>query len=130
MLIVKIEGNPNGTHNNRMGRNLLISEGWIQIDESYQSLLPYISIVIKEDGTYTIQDNIEAREIAEKAKKAREEQKALLNEINNLKEQLSSTDYKAIKYAEGWLSAEEYALVKEERQTLREKINELEGKIN
>lgn len=49
-------------------------------------------------------------------------------EIEQLKQQLSETDYKAIKYAEGWYSYEEYAPIKAERQALRERINELEEK--
>ena len=50
-------------------------------------------------------------------------------EIWNLKGELSSTDYKAIKCAEGWISEEEYAPIKAERQALRDKINELEEKL-
>lgn len=44
-----------------------------------------------------------------------------------IKTQLAATDYKALKYAEGWISEEEYAPIKAERQALRNKINELEG---
>lgn len=47
-------------------------------------------------------------------------------EILNLKNKLQQTDYKAIKYAEGWLSEEEYAEIKAERQHIREEINRLE----
>ncbi len=48
-------------------------------------------------------------------------------EIEQLKEQLSATDYKAIKHTEGWLTADEYAPIKAQRQQWRERINELEG---
>ena len=48
-------------------------------------------------------------------------------EITQLKKQLSDTDYKAIKYAEGQISEEEYASVKAERQGYRDRINELEA---
>lgn len=48
-------------------------------------------------------------------------------EIERLKEQLAATDYKAIKHAEGWLTTEEYAPTKAQRQQWRERINELEG---
>ena len=48
-------------------------------------------------------------------------------EIQQLKKQLSDTDYKAIKFAEGQISEEEYASVKAERQGYRDRINELEG---
>lgn len=47
-------------------------------------------------------------------------------EIMSLKQQLSDSDYKAIKYAEGWLTEEEYTPIKAERQALRDRINELE----
>ena len=47
-------------------------------------------------------------------------------EIATLKKQLSDTDYQAIKYAEGWITEEEYAPIKAERQTWRDRINELE----
>lgn len=48
-------------------------------------------------------------------------------EIAQLKKQLSDTDYKAIKYAEGQISEEEYASVRAERQGYRDRINYLEG---
>ena len=48
-------------------------------------------------------------------------------EITQLKKQLSDTDYKAIKYAEGQISEEEYASVRAERQGYRDRINELEA---
>lgn len=47
-------------------------------------------------------------------------------QITQLKAQLAETDYKAIKFAEGWITAEEYEPIKAKRQALREKINELE----
>jgi len=48
-------------------------------------------------------------------------------EIQQLKKALSDTDYKAIKYAEGQISENEYASVKAERQGYRDRINELEA---
>ena len=50
-------------------------------------------------------------------------------QIMDLKQQLEDSDYKALKYAEGWITEEEYAPIKAERQTLRDKINELEETI-
>lgn len=47
-------------------------------------------------------------------------------EIEMLKRKLSDTDYKAIKYAEGQLTEEEYGPIKQERQSWRNRINELE----
>lgn len=53
----------------------------------------------------------------------------LKRQIFNLKNQLRLTDYKAIKFAEGQLSEDEFSPIKEERQTFRDKINELESQI-
>jgi hypothetical protein len=50
-------------------------------------------------------------------------------EILKLKKQLQDTDYKAIKYIEGWLTEEEYAETKAERQRIREEINRLEQEV-
>ena len=50
-------------------------------------------------------------------------------EIQQLKKQLSDTDYKAIKYAEGQISEEEYSKIKSERQGYRARINELEAML-
>lgn len=47
-------------------------------------------------------------------------------EIADLKAKLSNTDYQAIKYAEGALTAEEYAPIKAQRQEWRDRINALE----
>ena len=48
-------------------------------------------------------------------------------EITQLKKQLSDTDYKAIKFAEGQISEDEYSEIKYERQGYRNRINYLEG---
>lgn len=50
----------------------------------------------------------------------------IVREIIRCKEELAASDYKAIKYAEGLISAEEYEPIKAERQALRDRINELE----
>lgn len=48
-------------------------------------------------------------------------------QIIALKQRLQATDYKAIKYFEGWLTEEEYSETKAERQHIREEINRLEA---
>lgn len=48
------------------------------------------------------------------------------SKIKELKKELAKTDYQAIKYAEGWLSEEEFAPIKARRQALRNQINDLE----
>lgn len=52
-----------------------------------------------------------------------------MNRIAQLKEQLASTDYKALKYFEGWLTEAEYAPIKEMRQSLRDEINAIEKSL-
>ena len=51
------------------------------------------------------------------------------NRIIELKQKLEDTDYKAIKYAEGELSVEEYAETKAQRRAWREEINKLEEEL-
>ena len=51
------------------------------------------------------------------------------NRIAELKQKLQETDYKAIKYAEGELSVEEYAETKAQRRAWREEINKLEEEL-
>lgn len=48
-------------------------------------------------------------------------------EVKELEAKLASTDYIAIKFAEGWITAEDYAPTKAERQSWRDRINELEN---
>lgn len=63
-------------------------------------------------------------------KSERDKQIELWNrEIFELKEELSQTDYKAIKYAEGVLTNEDYQPTGIQRQAWRKRINELERLI-
>lgn len=48
-------------------------------------------------------------------------------QIEELKQCLTDTDYQAIKFAEGWLSVEEYEPIKAQRQNWRNQINILEN---
>lgn len=59
-----------------------------------------------------------------------EQKKAMLvSQIIKLKEKLRESDYKALKYIEGELTAEEYAETKERRREWRKSINDLETQI-
>lgn len=49
--------------------------------------------------------------------------------ISELKQKLASTDYEAIKFAEGAMTAAEYAPYKADRAKWRAEINELEKKL-
>ena len=50
-------------------------------------------------------------------------------EIRTLKRSLAETDYKAIKYAEGVMTDEDYQATGIQRQAWRRRINELEAVI-
>lgn len=49
--------------------------------------------------------------------------------IRQLKKFLSETDYKAIKYAEGLFTEEDYSPIREERQAWRDEIGTLERQL-
>ena len=55
-----------------------------------------------------------------------QKQKEQYAEIASLKKKLEETDYKALKYADGALSREEYEPVRKQRQKWRDRINEIE----
>lgn len=50
-------------------------------------------------------------------------------QIAHLRGHLHNTDYKAIKFAEGELTEEEYAPIREQRKTWRKQIRTLETEI-
>ena len=50
-------------------------------------------------------------------------------QIRELKKKLFDTDYKAIKYSEGWLTDEEYAEAKAQREEWRKRINKVEASL-
>lgn len=49
--------------------------------------------------------------------------------VAELKKLLADTDYRAIKYAEGELTAEEYAETRADRRAWRAEVNELEAEL-
>lgn len=55
--------------------------------------------------------------------------KSIIAQINELKANLVKTDYKAIKFAEGEISEENYAEIRLQRRVWREEINNLEQYI-
>lgn len=68
------------------------------------------------------------REYAERVARA-EERLAKETRIGELKRMLNKTDYQAIKFAEGEMSAEEFAPVKAQRVAWRAEINRLETEL-
>lgn len=61
--------------------------------------------------------------------KVNKENAVIVNKINEIRQKLKSTDYQAIKYAEGLISEEEYASIKAQRQLWRDEINALEEQL-
>jgi len=59
-----------------------------------------------------------------------EEQFEKVKRIDFLKIDLSKTDYKALKYFEGYYTEEQYAPIKAERQRIRDEINALQEEID
>jgi hypothetical protein len=53
----------------------------------------------------------------------------IIPQINELKAELAASDYKALKFAEGLIAAEDYEPIKVERQAIRDKINNLEAML-
>lgn len=51
------------------------------------------------------------------------------NRINELKQEISATDYKTLKYVEGYFTEEEYLPIKTQRQSIRNEINSLEEEL-
>ena len=84
--------------------------------------------VVKNIDFAATEDEAAVPQISEEERMAvAEAQRA--ERIEALKERLAESDYKAIKYAEGWLTEDEYAATRAQRQALRDKINELEAEL-
>lgn len=78
------------------------------------------------ENNATIVDKGDFYEVVEIPAPTEEELNAI--KIEQLKAELSATDYKCLKYVDGALTEEEYAEVKKYRANLREQINQLEEK--
>lgn len=104
-------------------RAIAIANGYKEVtDEMYDKLLNRYAHWVDGELVERVKPQSEIDEEEEAARQA-----AIAEEISALKANLSGTDYKAIKYAEGWITAEEYAETKAQRQAWRDRINELEG---
>jgi len=84
---------------------------------------PYFSFILDEN-----QSLIDI-EIKEDEKNKKNQEQVILNQIRILKSNLNRTDYHAIKFAEGYLTAEEFSEMKEQRQLWRDEINALEAEL-
>ena len=50
-------------------------------------------------------------------------------QIRELQDKLSATDYQALKYSEGWITEKDYAEIKANRQSWRDTINQLQAQL-
>lgn len=95
------------------------------IAEQLLETKPYREKLIVKDGALFVK---ELELTAEEEKQATYFEN--LAELNDLRRKLTETDYKAIKFAEGLISTEDYEPIKQERQGYRDRINELEEKLS
>lgn len=117
------------TRNDAPNINFINDDNFIVIDDNseiakkIEKFYPFIKIIENENG--------EIIDIIEDETEKEKEYFINLNllEIEQLKQKLFDTDYQAIKFAEGLISEEEYAPIKEERQSWRDRINELEAQL-
>lgn len=55
---------------------------------------------------------------------------AFINQqIRELQDKLSATDYQALKYSEGWITEKDYTEIKANRQSWRDAINQLQAQL-
>ncbi len=72
-------------------------------------------------------------EYTEEELKIREKEKLIeekFKEMDILKSVLSKTDYKALKFLEGWYTEEEYEPIKNEREQIRRQIRKIEQELS
>lgn len=84
---------------------------------------PDIEYVLDENGNL-VDVNIKT---ADKEKRQKREEYS--KQIAQLKMQLRNTDYQALKFAEGQITAADYEAIKAQRQAWRNEINRLENEI-
>lgn len=125
MRIIEIAPLSNGAHRNQMGTFSVVPEGWAVVPaDMVCENFPFGEVEAAEiNGVITV-TKWTPSEIPE----APVDNSA---EIEQLKAQLTSTDYKVVKCSEAQMTGEElpYDIVAlhAERQALRDRINELEG---
>lgn len=101
---------------------IALTSGYKEVsDEMYTKLLTRDAHWVNEELVDRVKPQEEKDAEAEAARIA-----TIDAEIAELKAELAGTDYKAIKYAEGWITEKEYEETKAQRQAWRDRINELE----
>lgn len=93
-------------------------QGYIKIEKAIFQKINLPSKIKYDNGEIIVENIITPIDENIEKKKAR---------ITQLKNNLAKTDYQAIKYAEGQLTEDEYAPIKNQRQLWRDEINKLEN---
>ena len=103
--------------------NFIVIDDNSEIAKKIEKYYPFIKIIENENG--------EIIDVVEDIEKREEEKniESKLFEIELLKQKLLESDYKAIKYAEEQISKEDYSPIKEQRQSWRDRINQLESEL-
>ena len=111
------EFNPTLLYQNWCSEESAINMGYtiVEVDEQYKDVM-YEDF--NEDLTFSV----------EKYNARKQKENADIR-IAELKKLLKDTDYKALKYAEGVISASEYLPIQRQRQAWRDEINELEASL-
>lgn len=91
-------------------------DGLESFDKCFSDDLTEVVDYVKSDNELKIED-IERKNML------------IIEQINDLKDKLRQSDYKALKFMEGELTAEEYAETKQHRREWRTSINDLENQI-
>lgn len=105
-----------------------------------KNIEPFIEITEEERrqpiknkyGYYAVEDNhlVVKYRVPIPQEVLADQENAIKQQITALKRQLAETDYKAIKFAEGFIPADEYTEIKAQRQNWRTQINQLEVELN
>lgn len=110
-------------------------KGHYEVIKEYENGGKDVKWVVDAKGVEPIEEHDEYEQIEVYVPYTKEElekieQDKIVEQINELKQTLSATDYKTLKYVDGYYTEEEYAEIKAYRESLREQIRELEVKIN
>lgn len=110
-------------------------EGHYEVIKEYDNGGKDVKWVVDKEGIPNVEEHDEYEDIQVYIPYTKEELKQkeidkIVEQINELKQTLSATDYKVLKHIEGYYTEEEFEEIKSYRENLREQIRALEVKIN
>ncbi len=94
--------------------------------ETFTKAKSFVNISFEDGVVSGMTENTEAKTAYEALP---EPEPTTEQKIATLKQNLTDTDYQAIKFAEGAMSADEYEPIKQQRQAWRDEINVLEATL-